>query len=117
VVATAIAFATLDMLRFRPGGDFSTPTARFLFTLVLWGGALLALGTGPLALVLAPFLRHEQPVRLPALVGVLFAFAMVSFAGLGIAGPLVAAGIAAVLVLPLVFVLARRPRPATAPGA
>jgi len=50
-----------------------------------------------------------------------------SFAGLGIAGryerllsvpaPIVAAGLAAVLVLPLVFLLVRRSHPAGGPGA
>ncbi len=77
VVACALTLATLDALRFKPGGEFSTPTEHFLFTFVLWGGALLVLGAGPLALVLAPFLRRGRPVRLPALVGFVFALALV----------------------------------------
>jgi hypothetical protein len=127
VVACALTLATLDALRFKPGGEFSTPAEHFLFTFVLWGGALLVLGAGPLGLVLAPFLRRGRPVRLPALVGFVFALALVSFAGLGIAGryerllsvpaPIVAAGLAAVLVLPLVFLLVRRSHPTGGPGA
>jgi len=116
VVASALALATHDALTFKPGSEFGSPAGTFAFMLIARGGFILILGALPLALAVASLSIFGRPVRLPALVGVLYGIVLVFESGIGVA-PVVAGFVALALIVPLFLVLARRSRPAATLGA
>jgi hypothetical protein len=116
VVVAALSLATHDALTFRPGGEFGSPAASFVFTLVIWGVVALTLGTMPLILIFAALSGFGRLARLPWLVGALYGLLFVGGTGIG-GTPFAASLAAAALVSPLVVVLAYRSRSADAPSA
>lgn len=130
ILLCALLMASSDASNFHPGGEFSTPIQRFLFDLLILGGSLLIFSGGAFALALTPFLRGHRALPAPLLVGIVAGVIAAALAGFGVAGhygrlfalpgPAAAALpglLAALCVVPIAFLFARRTSPAPGNGA